>query len=493
MVAVTLDPEICENARLSRDPRFDGRFFVAVVTTGIYCRPICPVPPPKSANVRFYASAAAAQEAGFRPCLRCRPEAAPGSAAWRGSSVTVQRALRLIDDGALDQGPVATLASRLGVGERYLRKLFAREIGASPNTVALTRRLHLAKQLLDGSPLPMAEIAAASGFASLRRFNAAFAASYGRPPSALRRAQPVTASGSGEIQLRLAVRPPFHWQQFVDHFRLRQLPAIEAITATSYQRTFRLGDHCGRFTLTLDQQALRLQVRASPVVLPPLVARVRRMFDVDADPELIEGWLSRDPLLAPLIATAPGQRLPTAFDPFEQAVRTIIGQQITVKAAVTICGRLVARLGEPLAEAVSDGPNLLFPTAAAIASGDLEGLGLPGRRIQTLRALASAVANGELLLDGSLDYPQLRAALCAIPGIGPWTADYIALRGCGEPDAFPVGDLGLLKAGIWQEQYPSQAELLAHAEQWRPWRAYAAVYLWHSYSHKLTTAQGGES
>jgi AraC family transcriptional regulator of adaptative response / DNA-3-methyladenine glycosylase II len=483
-IASDLDVAACERARQARDARFDGRFFVAVASTRIYCRPTCPVQPPKAQSVRFYPTAAAAQAAGFRPCLRCRPEAAPGTPAWAGTGVTVARALRLIAEGALDQGSVAALADRLGIGERHLRKLFAARVGASPLAVAKTRRLHLAKQLLDETALPMTAVAEASGYGSLRRFNATFQEIYGRAPGSLRRA---AAPENGACRLRLSYRPPWEWEQFRAHFALRALSGVEEVHPDRYVRTFRLGSTTGWLSVRPVPEARVLELTFSPggiAELPALVARVRRMFDLDADPAPIAAHLAADPVLAPLVARWPGLRLPTAFDPFEQAVRAIVGQQVAVKAAVTVTGRLVARLGEALGNAPEGGPDRLFPTPEAIAGGDLDGLGMPGRRVETVRGFARAVASGELALSADRGVEEFMARLRALPGVGPWTAEYLALRALGEPDAFPASDLGLLKAKVWGRDPPTPRALAERAEAWRPWRAYAAVYLWRSYGEE---------
>lgn len=473
----------CQRARQSRDARFDGRFFIAVTTTGIYCRPICPAQPPLEKNVRYYASAAAAEVAGFRPCLRCRPETAPGTPAWLGTGATVARALRLIEEGALDEQSVAELAARLGVGERYLRKLFTAQVGASPQAVAQIRRLHLAKQLLSETSLSMTEIAQASGFSSVRRFNAAFAQTYARAPNTLRR-RPATASEAGVCSLRLNFRQPWSFEQFRRHFALRRIGALEQVGDDYYVRTFRIGAARGwlRVRVLAESGQLALDVSASGLAeLPALIARVRRMFDLDADPALVADHLSGDATLAPLLARWPGLRLPTAFDPFEQAVRAIVGQQVTVKAAVTITGRLVEKFGERLDGALDGGPWQLFPTPEALAEADLVGIGMPGKRVQTLQGFARAVAEGRLVLNTCRGVEALLQELQALPGVGPWTAQYIALRAFGEPDAFPASDLGLLKAKVWGEGGITAKALAERATSWSPWRAYAAVYLWRSY------------
>ncbi|MBI2380689.1 MAG: helix-turn-helix domain-containing protein [Gammaproteobacteria bacterium] len=486
LLAFHLDPEVCERARQTRDARFDGRFFIAVTSTKIYCRPVCPVQPPLAKNVRFYATAAAAEAAGFRPCLRCRPETAPGTPAWAGTGATVARALRLIDEGALDEGSLEVLATRLGVGERYLRKLFEAQVGASPSAVAKTRRLHLAKRLLDETALSMPAIAEAAGFGSLRRFNAAFQESYGRTPGSLRRKalSSEIVPDAGVCRLRLPYREPWRWEQFHGHFALRALPGVEVLEPRRYARSFRLAGHCGWYAVRpLDgEPVLELTVSASALpVLAQVVARVRRQFDLDAEPGVIAGQLAADPALAPLLAATPGLRLPCAFDAFEQAVRAIVGQQVTVKAAVTVVGRLVDRYGEVLEAAPEGAPTRLFPRPEALAQAELAGIGMPGKRAEALRGFAARVADASLVLAADQGVERLVAELRALPGLGPWTAEYIALRAFGEPDAFPASDLGLLKSRAWGENPPTAGQLQARAEAWRPWRAYAAVYLWNSY------------
>ncbi|MBI5017823.1 MAG: DNA-3-methyladenine glycosylase 2 family protein [Deltaproteobacteria bacterium] len=482
-----LDPAACERARQARDARFDGRFFVAVPSTRIYCRPVCPVQPLNAEHVQFYPTAAAARAAGYRPCLRCRPEAAPGTPAWRGTGATVARALRLIAEGALDRASVTDLAARLGVGERYLRKLFLTQVGASPAVVAATRRLHLAKQLLDETALSMTAVAEASGYRSLRRFNDAVRETYGRPPQSLRR---TPTAGDEGVRLRLTCRSPLEWDPMRAHFARRALPGVEQVREDHYVRTFRLGSTSGWLSVrpVPGEAAIELGLSPSAVTgaLPSLVARVRRMFDLDAEPSAIAGHLGVDPVLAPLVARWPGLRLPSAFDPFEQAVRAILGQQVTVAAAVTVTARLVARLGDNLMGAPDGGPDRLFPTPEAIAEGDLSSLGVPGKRAEALQTFAAAVASGALGLSADRGPDELVGRLVALPGIGSWTAEYIALRAFGEPDAFPASDLGLLKSEAWGEERPTARELAARAERWRPWRAYAALYLWQAHGDGRT-------
>ena len=479
---MALDPEICERARLARDARFDGKFFIGVVTTGIYCRPICPVRPPKAQNVRFYPTAAAAAEAGFRPCLRCRPEAAPGSPAWFGTAATVSRGLRLIADGALDgDGTVDDLADRLGVGARHLSRLFRKHLGASPRAVAGTRRLLFAKKLINETDLPMGDIALSSGFGSIRRFNAAFRNSYGCPPGALRRSAkrrgPVDADS--DFVLRLPYRPPLDWASIAGYFALRATPGVEAVGENGYCRTISLDGQSGQIRIrpAPDENALLLSVVfPESRALFQIVERVRRMFDLTADPEDIAGHLSRDPALANVVATHPGLRLPGAWDGFELAIRAILGQQVTVKGASTLCGRLAAAFGAQLP--VSDGPAILFPTPEALAEADVARIGLPKARARTIRALAQAVASGDVVFDGASDPDALEQRLTALPGIGSWTAQYVAMRALNEPDAFPAADLGLIRSAVALGIASDAKDLARGAEAWRPWRAYAAQYLW---------------
>ena len=349
-----LDHDACYRAIELRDARFDGRFFTAVRTTGTYCRPVCPARTPRSENVTFYPTAAAAQEAGFRPCLRCRPETAPDKGAWRGTSNTVSRALALIELGALDDGSVDALAGRLGLGERQLRRLCRQHLGASPIAVAQTRRVLLAKQLIHETSLPMAEIAFASGFGSIRRFNETFLAMYGRPPCTLRRgsAPEVPAGPGGEISLRLRYQPPYDWPGMLEFLRLRAVPGIERVGERCYARTIQLDDRQGVVSVRPDAgNALRASIRFPKLsALPGIIARLRRVFDLGADPLAIAAHLARDPVLAPLVGARPGLRVPGAWDGFELAIRAVLGQQLPVTAAVRLAARLVATYGEPLAE-----------------------------------------------------------------------------------------------------------------------------------------------
>jgi AraC family transcriptional regulator of adaptative response / DNA-3-methyladenine glycosylase II len=484
-----LDRRALDRARASRDPRFDGKFFIAVTSTRIYCRPVCPVPSPKLANIRYYATAASAAEAGYRPCLRCRPEAAPGTPAWLGTSAVVRRALKLIHEGALDASSVDALAARVGIGPRHLHRLFVQHVGASPVVVAQTRRLHFAKRLLDETNLRMTEIALASGFGSLRRFNHAFQATYRRAPRDLRRQRRDEHAADGEeVVLRLAYRPPYDWEHVRDFLARRAVPGVERVDARGYARTVVTADapgggrHATRGYATVcvsplpGEHALLLRVRgAAPAALFQLSSTARRAFDLAADPARIALALRGDPRLGPLVARHPGLRIPGAWDPFECAVRAVLGQQVSVAAGRTLAARLVARAGREV-EGGTDGLTHVFPTPAALAAANLDGLGLPGARVRALQALAAAAARGAL--DFSAPAEEVVARLVALPGFGAWTAQYVALRGLGEPDAFPAADLVLRRAAAGSEAPLTAPALSSRAEAWRPWRGYAVLLLW---------------
>jgi AraC family transcriptional regulator of adaptative response / DNA-3-methyladenine glycosylase II len=471
-----LNQQTCERARRSRDPRFDGRFFIGVTTTGIYCRPVCPAPSPKEGNVRYFESAAAAAEAGFRPCLRCRPETSPGTPAWLGTSITVSRALRLIDETGLSDESLDDLAERLGIGSRHLRRLFLKHLGASPVAVAQTRRLHFAKTLIDQTDLPFTQTALASGFKSIRRFNASFQTLYGRTPTELRKlAHRKGASPPEHYRFRLPFRPPFDWDSLLGFLAPRAIPGVEEVTAESYRRTIAVHGKQGQIEVRLDARGDALDLRIhfpDAAALFLIVERVRRLFDLRADPSEIRERLETDPLLAQRVALRPGMRVPGAWDGFELAVRAILGQQVTVKGASTLAGRIVRAAGGP--REASGGLTHLFPTPAALAAADYSAIGLPTARGETIRRLAVAVERGELPFTAVADPAQWMERFRALPGIGEWTAQYVAMRALGEPDAFPAADLGLLRAS----GADSPRQLEQRAEQWRPWRAYAAMYLW---------------
>ena len=481
------DKEICYRALQSRDPRFDGLLFVGVTSTGIYCRPICPARTAKYENCRFFGSAAAAQEAGFRPCLRCRPETAPDLASWRGTSNTVSRALALITDGALDgeDASVEKLAERLGLGERQLRRLFHQHLGASPISVAQTRRVLFAKQLIHETRMPITEVALAAGFGSLRRFNEIFRDLFHRPPSALRRKTTSSpASAEAGVTLRLRYRAPYDWNSMLGHLQARAIPGIEFVENGIYRRTVEMDGSTGSVEVAHlpERQSLSVTIHFPNVQsLPTIVTRVRRLFDLGADIETIDEHLSRDPYLAPLVAQRPGLRAPGGWDGFELAVRAVLGQQITVAAARRLAGQLVALHGNPVAKSYVTHPELshVFPTAKRLALAKSIGLGMPAARQKCLKSLAEAAVADPNLFGSFGTVEEAIARLRGICGIGEWTAQYIALRALREMDAFPATDIGLLRgAAMLDGARPTSASLLNRAESWRPWRAYAAQHLW---------------
>ncbi len=491
-----LDTDTCYRALASRDSRFDGRFFTAVVTTGVYCRPVCPARTPRRRNVRFFPSAAAAEEAGFRPCRRCRPESSPGTPAWQGTSATVSRALGLIARGDLDSGDVEELATRLGVGSRHLRRLFLEHLGASPIALAQTRRAHFAKRLVDETRLPMVEVALASGFSSIRRFNDAMHHTYGRSPRELRsdsRRREEDGAGAGaDLELRLPFRPPLDWDGLIDFLAPRAIPGVESVDRGEYRRTIEVDGFRGAIRVRLPRGDESFAVLSVPVAasrsLLGIVDRVRRLFDLDADPREIASHLAHDPRLARALRGRPGIRVPGAWDGFELAVRAILGQQVSVRGATTLCGRLVRLLGDSLPGSKQDALTHLFPGPGALAQADLSTVGIPGARQESLRALARAVRDGEIDLNGSIGVEETTARLVGLPGVGPWTAQYVALRALREPDAFPSGDLGLRRAFEENGSLPSARALEVRAQAWRPWRAYAAVALWAAAPRKHTSS-----
>src|SRR3984957_470587 len=479
--------EICYRALETRDPRFDGLMFVGVASTGVYCRPVCPARTPKFEYCRFFGSAAAAQEAGFRPCLRCRPETAPDLASWRGTSNTVSRALALIADGALDgdDANVAKLAERLGVGERQLRRLFLKHLGASPIAVAQTRRVLFAKQLIHETRMPMAEIALAAGFGSVRRFNEVFRDLFHRPPSALRREEVAgSAPAAAGITLRLRYRPPYDWDSMLAYLEARSIQGVEIVEGGSYQRTVEVDGSVGsvRVFHLPEQQSLGAAIRFPNVrFLPAIVTRVRRLFDTGADIETIDEHLSRDPRLAKLVAQSPGLRAPGSWDGFELAVRAILGQQVSLAAARRLAGQLVALYGKPLSVGYVIHPGLshVFPTAHTVSAAGSIALGMPAARRTSLKPLADAPFTDPNLFRPFGTIEEAIARFRSICGVGEWTAQYIALRALREMDAFPASDVGLLRgARLIDGVEPSPNSLLNRAESWRPWRAYAAQHLW---------------
>lgn len=471
-----MDLEVCSRARLARDARFDGKFFIAVLTTRIYCRPICRSRTSKESNVRYFPTAAAAAAAGFRPCLRCRPECSPGTPAWLGTQNTVARALRLIDESGLEDGGVEALAERLGIGSRHLRRLFLRHLGAPPNAVAQTRRLQFAKKLIDGTSLPMIQVADASGFGCVRRFNAAIRKVYHRSPTQIRELARHTAMPpENQYVFRLSYRPPYDWKGMLAFLAPRATPGVEAVMEDAYRRSISWQGHHGYLEVSADEKSDALAVRVhwdDPRSLFYIIARVRAMFDLDADWPAIIHSLKSDPGLRRQVEANPGLRVPRCWNGFELAVRAILGQQITVAGATALAGRLVTNFGQPCA--LAENLTQLFPSPEILARADFSSLRLPAARGETVQALARAVCEGQISFERIVDAESFLARLQEVRGIGKWTAQYVAMRALGEPDAFPSANVGLVRAlGL-----RSSRELEERAEAWRPWRAYAAMYLW---------------
>ncbi|MCB8820376.1 DNA-3-methyladenine glycosylase 2 family protein [Microvirga rosea] len=492
-----LDPQASYRALQSRDRRFDGRLFVGVTSTGIYCRPICPATTAKFENCRFYSSAAAAQEEGFRPCLRCRPETAPDLGSWRGTSNTVSRGLALIAEGALDgeDASVEALADRLGVGERQLRRLFQEHLGVSPIAVAQTRRILFAKQLIHDTRLPMSEVAMAAGFGSVRRFNETFQKLYRRPPSAIRKrsasALPEGSSATTGVAVRLRYRAPYDWDAMMSFLKARAIDGMEQVEGNVYRRTVLQDGQAGTVVISHlpENESLEALIHFPEVrALPSIVARVRRVFDLGADIMTVSNHLAQDPQLARLIETRPGLRVPGGWDGFEVAMRAILGQQVSVEAGRQLGSKLVRICGTTVSDFRPGEPSLAlaFPTAAQVLDADLSSLGMPLARKAALKAVAEAALADPLLFQPRATVEETVARLSAIRGIGEWTAHYIALRAAREPDAFPASDIGLLRGAAGNSgARPSPVELQKRAEAWRPWRAYAAQLLWAADSHSV--------
>lgn len=478
---MALDAETCYRALRAHDPRFDGIFFIGVTTTGIYCRPVCRARRPRSERCRYFSTAAAAEAQGFRPCLRCRPELAPGRAMTDATSRLAAAAAARIAGGGLNGRSVPQLAAELYVGERQLRRALRREYGVSPVALAQTHRLLMAKRLLTDSSLPMTTVASASGFSSVSRFNTLFRERYRLSPTALRRVRTTTPANDGRMTLTLAYRPPLAWHALLAFLAARATPGVELIENGRYVRTVSLGAHRGHVSVGPAGERrpeLRVEVSLSLVpVLMPLLSGLKNLFDLDAEPVAIEGHLAADPLLGPLVRQHAGLRVPGGVSGFELAVRAVLGQQVSVRAASTLAGRIAAAFGEPTSSPL---PGLTRYPATAERLADahperLAALGVTRARAVSIAALARAVADGEVRLDPGVEVDDAIERLQALPGIGAWTAQYIAMRALHWPDAFPHSDLGLRKAlgGI------SHARVLAAAEPWRPWRAYAAMHLWH--------------
>jgi AraC family transcriptional regulator, regulatory protein of adaptative response / DNA-3-methyladenine glycosylase II len=475
-----LDADQCYRALRAHDRRFDGRFFVGVQSTGIYCRPVCTARTPLQRNCHFFPSAAAAEARGFRPCLRCRPELAPGHAVVDAQRRIAQAAARLIDDGRLEDARLPAFARTLGVTDRHLRRVFHEEFGVAPVEYAQTQRLLLAKRLLTDTSLPVVDVAMASGFASLRRFNHLFRERYRLAPRDLRRTAVARAGGDRDtLAFDLAFRPPYDWPAMLAFLERRAVPGVEHIGAGKYRRTMSLSaggrQHAGWIEVSPlgTRPVLRVLISASlSSAIPAVLARVKLLFDVAGHPEEVAA------VLGPLAQATPGLRLPGAVDGFEVAVRAILGQQVTVRAATTLASRFAEAFGETIATR-HDALTRLSPTAARLATtdpADIARLGVIGTRARAIVALAREVHEGRLALDPAAAVDATLAALHALPGVGPWTAQYIAMRALGWPDAFPHPDVAVLKA--LGEASPARA--LRRAEQWRPWRAYAVMHLWKS-------------
>jgi AraC family transcriptional regulator of adaptative response / DNA-3-methyladenine glycosylase II len=477
-----LDWRVCARARLARDPRFDGKFFIGVRGSGVYCRPICPAPTAKEKNCRYFPTAAAAAEAGFRPCLRCRPESSPGTPAWLGTSTTVSRALRLIHESVSEEGGMEKLAERLGVGSRHLRRLFLKHLGATPNAIVQTRRVHFAKKLIDETGLPMTELAIAAGYGSVRRFNAAIHKTYHRTPTQIRAiARQKHALPEHHYLFRLPFRPPYDWKFMLAFLAATATPGVEAVDANCYRRTISHGGTDGWFEVSLDDNypALRARIQfGDPRALFFIVERIRALFDLNADWAAIVKRLSADPLLAVRLKNQPGLRVPGCWNGFELATRAIIGRGIGADEAAAVAGSVARLFGRTFL--AGGGLTHLFPEPQAIVDADLARVGVPHARAETIHALSRAVCDGAVRFEGVSDSHGFLGGGRDIPGIDEWTAQYVAMRALGEPDAFPS----------------DSEELRARADAWLPWRAYAAMYLWNDLARtqpQQTTPHAGRA
>lgn len=478
-----LDHEVCERARLSRDSRFDGKFFTAVKTTGIFCRSICPAPLAKKENVIYFPTAAEAMEAGFRPCLRCRPEAAPGYSAWHGSSDMVKRALGMIRQGFLNDFSVEQLAEKLGISTRHMSRLFNENLGIPPVKIARHQKVMFAKKLLFETDLSITHIALASGFGSIRQFNETFRSSLGISPSRIRKEMDAkTSLIPAPVKLEISYRPPFDWQEMLCFLRPRVIPGVEYVGTDQYGRSFQLDKNCrgwlevkdnpGRNSLKLTLSVNRLEK------LMTIVQRVRDMFDLDHDPMAVEKTLSEDEHLRDVVAKYPGMRVPGAWDPFEFAIRAILGQKISVKGASTLAGRIAGQYGQKFSSEPHEGITCFFPQPWELQGADLSKIGVTKKREETLTGFVNAVLNRYVSLEHGQDLKSFTESFTSLSGIGHWTAHYLAMRALRIPDAFPHSDLGIRKALASEGKLPTSGDILKVAERWRPWRAYGALYLW---------------
>ncbi|MEU9247170.1 AlkA N-terminal domain-containing protein [Streptomyces sp. NPDC048385] len=482
-----LDREHCVRAVQSKDARFDGWFFTAVLTTRIYCRPSCPVVPPKPGNMTFYPSAAACQQAGFRACKRCRPDTSPGSPEWNQRADLVARAMRLIADGVVDREGVPGLAARLGYSPRQVERQLLAELGAGPLALARAQRAQTARLLIETTPLPMAEIAFAAGFSSIRAFNDTVREVFALSPSDLRARAPKksTSNTPGTLSLRLPFRAPLNPDNLFGHLAATAVPGVEEWRDGAYRRTLRLPYGHGVAALAPKPDHIACRLTLSDLRdLPVAISRCRRLLDLDADPVAVDEQLRTDPFLAPLVDKAPGRRVPRTADEAEFAVRAVLGQQVSTAAARTHAARLVRAHGTPVDDP-EGGLTHLFPSPEALADVPPESLAMPRTRRTTFTTLVGQLADGTLHLGVESDWAETRAQLLALPGFGPWTVDVIAMRALGDPDVFLPTDLGIRRAAQELGLPGTPAALTARAAAWRPWRAYAVQYLWATDSHPI--------
>ncbi|CAJ1499036.1 DNA-3-methyladenine glycosylase 2 family protein [[Mycobacterium] burgundiense] len=483
------DFDHCYRAVQSKDARFDGWFVIAVLTTGIYCRPSCPARTPLAHNVRFYPTAAAAQRAGFRSCKRCRPDASPGSPEWNIRGDVVARAMRLIADGTVDRTGVTGLANRLGYTTRQIERLLRAEVGAGPLALARAQRAQTARILIETTDLPFGDVTFAAGFSSIRQFNDTVRDVFDVTPSELRRRKRTRDQGQGApggaLTLRLAVRQPFAYEGVFGHLAATAVPGCEEVRDGAFRRSLRLPSGTGIVNLTPAPDHVRCTLQLEDFRdLPVAIARCRRLLDLDADPNAVDTVLSEDEVLRPLLLKAPGQRIPRTVDEHELAVRAVLGQQISTKRAQTLAGRLVRDCGRPLVDHAG-GLTRVFPTTADLVDIAPERLAMPAARKRALHGLVRALADGELALDAGVDWNAARAHLLAMPGVGHWTAEIIAMRGLGDPDSFPATDLGARTAAARLGLSDDARRLSEISSRWRPWRSYATQYLWTALEHSV--------
>ncbi len=494
---MNLDPVACYRALCSRDSRFDGKFFVAVKSTGIYCRPICPAPTALSKNCQFFSTAAGAESAGFRPCLRCFPESSPSFFANTSVSETVRQALMLIEHENSESRSVEDIAQNVGVSSRHLNRIFQQQLNLSPSQIIKTKRLQMAKKLISETPLTMSQIAMTSGFPSTKQFNAEIKKIFNRAPSDLRNVVKSNETTASVLTINLAYRPPFNWLQIERYFQSRLSEGVDLFSEAVYRRDLQLYEQYGKIRVSHNANSRSLTLEVPGVFwrhLPKIIRKTRQLFDLDSDPQSIDHHLSQDPYLTKTIEMKPGIRILGSWSFFELSLRTIIGQQITVVGAATITRRLVEKNGEPIEDSFRramvshDQPiHCLFPTAEHLVNADLSNIGLTATRIETIKRFSEAYLRNTFRFKAGVDSKMVMASLMSVKGIGPWTANYIAMRALRDPDAFPAADLALLKAyNKFNGDAVSAAELLSVSEKWRPWRGYAAMYLWNSLTNEGT-------